>query len=203
MICGSGGSKSTVTTFKNVEGGPDYEAPEVVWNTSSIRMFTWLGPFRIFKCRFKHSWTISKEMFSLPGMLNFVEKTYSRWFATIVLQAGVAWQFKSLYGIVHVALNSEETSQLNGMREFKRLNWIWHATVTDFILAGHKERIAEAPCHAHWPSRLIQLKILWVWYVHNQPQTSWGPRPLSSHNFEIGNQGFELSIRYIHDIFNS
>ena len=30
MICGSGGSKSTVTTFEYVEGGPDYEAPEVV-----------------------------------------------------------------------------------------------------------------------------------------------------------------------------
>ena len=25
----------TVTTFKYVEGGPDREAPEVVWNTSS------------------------------------------------------------------------------------------------------------------------------------------------------------------------
>ena len=25
----------TVTTFKYVEGGPDHEAPEVVWNTSS------------------------------------------------------------------------------------------------------------------------------------------------------------------------
>ena len=24
-----------VTTFKHVEGGPDREAPEVVWNTSS------------------------------------------------------------------------------------------------------------------------------------------------------------------------
>ena len=47
----------TVTTFKYVEGGPDCEAPEVVWNTSSIRMLKWLGPFRIFKCRFKHSWT--------------------------------------------------------------------------------------------------------------------------------------------------
>jgi hypothetical protein len=27
--------KCTVTTFKYVEGGPDREAPEVVWNTSS------------------------------------------------------------------------------------------------------------------------------------------------------------------------
>ena len=27
--------KHTVTTFKYVEGGPDREAPEVVWNTSS------------------------------------------------------------------------------------------------------------------------------------------------------------------------
>ena len=26
----------TVTTFKYVEGGPDREAPEVVWNTSSF-----------------------------------------------------------------------------------------------------------------------------------------------------------------------
>jgi len=25
----------TITTFKYVEGGPDREAPEVVWNTSS------------------------------------------------------------------------------------------------------------------------------------------------------------------------
>ena len=25
----------TVTAFKYVEGGPDHEAPEVVWNTSS------------------------------------------------------------------------------------------------------------------------------------------------------------------------
>jgi len=25
----------TVSTFKYVEGGPDREAPEVVWNTSS------------------------------------------------------------------------------------------------------------------------------------------------------------------------
>ena len=33
------------TTFKYVEGGPDHKAPEVVWNTSSIR---------IFKCMFKY-----------------------------------------------------------------------------------------------------------------------------------------------------
>jgi hypothetical protein len=26
---------STVTTFRYVEGGPDREAPEVVWNTGS------------------------------------------------------------------------------------------------------------------------------------------------------------------------
>ena len=51
MVLGTGGSKTnqtvdgnwtvrfrhwyTVTTFKYVEGGPDREAPEVVWNTSS------------------------------------------------------------------------------------------------------------------------------------------------------------------------
>ena len=27
--------KPTVTTFKYVKGGPDREAPEVVWNTNS------------------------------------------------------------------------------------------------------------------------------------------------------------------------
>ena len=31
----SDGLQHTVTTFKYVEGGPDHEAPEVVWNTSS------------------------------------------------------------------------------------------------------------------------------------------------------------------------
>ena len=49
----------TVRAFTCVEGGPGCEAPEVVWNTSSIRIFKWPCPFRIFKCRFKHSWTIS------------------------------------------------------------------------------------------------------------------------------------------------
>jgi hypothetical protein len=28
----------TVTTFKSVEGGPDHKAPEVVFNTCSIRI---------------------------------------------------------------------------------------------------------------------------------------------------------------------
>ena len=29
----------SLVKFKYVEGGPDYKAPEVVWNTSSIRIF--------------------------------------------------------------------------------------------------------------------------------------------------------------------
>ena len=32
-------SMYTVTIFKYVEGGPDHQAPEVVWNTSSMRIF--------------------------------------------------------------------------------------------------------------------------------------------------------------------
>ena len=42
----------SVTPFKYVEGGPEHKAPEVVWNTSSIRMFKcvfkYIG-FRMFK----------------------------------------------------------------------------------------------------------------------------------------------------------
>ena len=43
---------NTVMTFKYVKAGPDREAAEVVWNTSSIRIFKWLGPLRIFKCQY-------------------------------------------------------------------------------------------------------------------------------------------------------
>ena len=42
----------SVTTFKYVEGGRDRDAPEVVWKTSSIRIFTCMCKqigFRMFK----------------------------------------------------------------------------------------------------------------------------------------------------------
>ena len=31
-----------IFTCKYVEGGPDHKAPEVVWNTSSIRIYNYL-----------------------------------------------------------------------------------------------------------------------------------------------------------------